>query len=146
MFQISSIPLENINLKKDLLSQEAGALVCFEGLVRNHNEGKKVSALEYEAFSALCDKEGLKVITEALDKFNIFNARCFHRIGKLSINEMAVWVGVTSAHRNDAFKACRYIIDEVKLRLPIWKKEYYKNGDSGWVSCEACSHPHTHEK
>ncbi len=143
MFQISSTPLENISLKKDILSQDAGAFVCFEGLVRNHNEGKKVSALEYEAFSALCEKEGLKIITEALNQFNILNAKCVHRIGKLSISEMAVWVGVSSAHREAAFKACHYIIDEVKLRLPIWKKEYYINGDSGWVSCEACSHPHT---
>jgi len=52
---------------------------------------------------------------------------------------MAVWVGVTAAHRDDSFKACRYIIDQIKIRLPIWKKEYYEQGDSGWVACEACA-------
>jgi molybdopterin synthase catalytic subunit len=57
----------------------------------------------------------------------------------LSLGEMAVWVGVSSAHRGEAFDACRFIIDEVKHRVPIWKKEHYKNGDSGWVNCERCA-------
>jgi len=146
MFQLSSTPLESINLRDGLYSEEAGAFVSFEGLVRDHNDGKKVSALEYEAFAALCKKEGEKVLQEALAQFDIVNVRCIHRVGKLAISEMAVWVGVSAAHRDHAFKACRYIIDEVKWRLPIWKKEYYENGDSGWVSCEACSHYHAHEK
>ncbi len=146
MFQLSSTPLENMNLKKGLSSEEAGAFVSFEGLVRNHNEGKKVSALEYEAFAILCKKEGQKVLKEVLSKFDILNAKCFHRVGKLPISEMAVWVGVSAAHRDHAFKACRYIIDEIKSRLPIWKKEYYENGDSGWVSCKACSHTVHDEK
>ncbi|VAX36026.1 Molybdopterin synthase catalytic subunit MoaE [hydrothermal vent metagenome] len=144
MFQIFSKPLESINLREGLASNEVGAFVCFEGLVRNHNEGKKVIALEYEAFSALCDKEAAKIMQEAYEKFNIFNAKCFHRVGKLDIKEMAVWVGVTSAHRDAAFEACRYIIDEIKFRIPIWKKEYYENGDSGWVNCEECSKAHHH--
>jgi molybdopterin synthase catalytic subunit/adenylyltransferase/sulfurtransferase len=81
-----------------------------------------------------------------------------HRIGALQVGELAVWVGVSAAHRDEAFRACRYIIDEVKHRLPIWKKEHYLNGDSGWVNCERCAsapsrhsaddavdHPHVHE-
>jgi molybdopterin synthase catalytic subunit len=66
-----------------------------------------------------------------------------HREGTLELGECAVWVGVTAAHRDEAFAACRYIIDEVKVRLPIWKKEYYVNGDSGWVNCERCA-AHAH--
>jgi len=62
-----------------------------------------------------------------------------HRIGVLAVGELAVWVGVSAAHRDEAFRACRYIIDEVKHRLPIWKKEHYLNGDSGWVNCERCA-------
>jgi molybdopterin synthase catalytic subunit len=62
-----------------------------------------------------------------------------HRIGALAVGELAVWVGVSAAHRDEAFRACRYIIDEVKHRLPIWKKEHYLNGDSGWVNCERCA-------
>ena len=65
--------------------------------------------------------------------------RCVHRVGLLELGECAVWIGVASPHRDEAFKACRYIIDEIKVRLPIWKKEHYVNGDSGWVNCERCA-------
>jgi molybdopterin synthase catalytic subunit len=62
-----------------------------------------------------------------------------HRVGALQLSEVAVWVGAAAAHRDEAFRACRYIIDEVKHRLPIWKKEHYEAGDSGWVNCERCA-------
>ena len=66
-------------------------------------------------------------------------AACEHRLGDLLIGEVAVWVGASAPHRNEAFLAARYIIDEVKHRLPIWKKEHYLSGDSGWVNCERCA-------
>jgi len=135
VFSVSQIPLEQVILKNGLLSQEAGALVTFEGFVRCHNEGKEVVTLEYDVFDSLAIKEGNCVLTEAKEKFSILDAKCFHRKGKLAIGEMAVWVGVSAGHRDEAFKACKYIIDEIKLRLPIWKKEYYANGDSGWIGC-----------
>ncbi len=134
MFKLFSTPLEQINLKEGLISNTAGAFSSFEGLVRNHNENRDVIALEYEAHEALCLKEAEKIFAEVRQKFNIINLRCFHRVGKLQIGEMAVWVGVIASHRDDSFKACRYIIDEVKKRLPIWKKEYYADGDSGWIN------------
>ena len=134
MFQLSSHPLETINLKENLSCKTAGAFATFEGLVRNHNEGKTVTSLEYEAHEVLCRKEAEKIFAEAHKKFPIIGAKCFHRIGKLNIGEMAVWVGVTAAHRDEAFKACRFIIDEIKTRLPIWKKEFYADGDSGWIN------------
>jgi len=142
MFQILQVPLEKVDLRKGLNSKNAGAFSCFEGRVRDHNEGKKVIALEYEAYESLCEREAQKIFREVFGRFNIIEARCYHRKGKLSIGEMAVWVGVIAAHRDDSFKACRYIIDEVKGRLPIWKKEYYENGDSEWIACNACT-PHT---
>jgi molybdopterin synthase catalytic subunit len=67
------------------------------------------------------------------------HALCIHRVGALGLSDMAVWVGVSSAHRGEAFDACRFIIDEVKHRVPIWKKEHYRSGDSGWVNCERCA-------
>jgi molybdopterin synthase catalytic subunit len=73
------------------------------------------------------------------------NAVCIHRVGILEIGDLAVWVGVSAGHRDEAFKACRYIIDEIKHRVPVWKKEYYSGGDSGWVNCEACAN-HTHDQ
>ena len=69
-----------------------------------------------------------------------------HRVGDLQLGDVAVWVGVSSPHRDEAFKACRFIIDEVKHRVPIWKKEHYANGDSGWVNCERCAaDAHAHD-
>jgi molybdopterin synthase catalytic subunit len=73
----------------------------------------------------------------------VIKAACVHRTGSLAIGDLAVWVGVSSQHRAEAFAACRYIIDEVKHRVPIWKKEHYVNGDSGWVNCERCAE-HAH--
>jgi molybdopterin/thiamine biosynthesis adenylyltransferase/rhodanese-related sulfurtransferase len=69
----------------------------------------------------------------------VTRAACMHRVGSLALGEVAVWVGVSAAHRDEAFRACRFIIDEVKHRVPIWKKEHYVNGDSGWVNCERCA-------
>ena len=136
MFTISQTPLENIALRENFSNPHAGALAIFEGFVRDHSDGKDVKALEYDVFEGLAQKEGRAILEEAKKKFSVIEAKCFHRAGKLSIGEMAVWVGVIAGHRNDAFAACRYIIDEIKKRLPIWKKEYYKDGDSGWVNCK----------
>jgi len=84
-------------------------------------------------------KAGDRVVAEALRRFPVKHALCIHRVGSLDLGDMAVWVGVSSAHRGEAFDACRYIIDEVKHRLPIWKKEHYRSGNSGWVNCERCA-------
>ena len=126
-------------LRKELVDPAAGAYAGFEGWIRNVNEGHDVLRLEYEAYEPLAVSEGEKVIAEAREKFPILHAHCVHRTGMLEIGECAVWVGVSSGHRDEAFLACRYIIDQVKVRLPIWKKEHYANGDSGWVNCERCA-------
>ena len=145
MFLMRLTPLDGPALQAELTDPAAGACVTFEGWVRNENEGKEVHRLEYEGYEAMAVKEGAKITAEARDKFGILHATCVHRVGHLDIGEMAVWVGVTSGHRTEAFRACEYIIDEIKHRLPIWKKEYYTDGDSGWVNCEACaSHAHPH--
>lgn len=140
-FDFSDKPLDLVRLKEDLTSPYCGGYSSFEGWVRDHNEGHQVEALEYEAYEALAVKEGHRIIDEALDRFDITKAKCVHRVGALGIGDLAVWVGVSAAHRDAAFKACRYIIDQVKVRVPIWKKEHYPDGHSGWVNCEHC---HTH--
>jgi len=136
MFRLSTTPLHCDDLKKILSCFSVGAVVTFEGIVRNHSDGREVLALEYEVYEELAVQEAAKIISEVRQQFKIMDARCAHRIGKLTIGDVAVWVGVSAAHRDNAFKACRYIIDEIKKRLPIWKKEYYTNGDSGWVNSE----------
>ena len=122
-----------------VLDPVAGGYSSFEGWVRNHNDGRGVLRLEYEGYEALGIKEGDRIVAEAFARFPIAKAHCVHRLGALEIGDLAVWVGVTAAHRDAAFGACRYIIDEVKMRVPIWKKEHYAAGDSGWINCEATS-------
>ncbi|HXA36089.1 MAG TPA: molybdenum cofactor biosynthesis protein MoaE [Steroidobacteraceae bacterium] len=138
-FRFAQTAIDTGAARLELLDSGAGGYVSFEGWVRNHNEGLDVTRLEYEAFQELAVKEGERIVAEALRRFPVKHALCIHRVGALAVSEMAVWVGVSSAHRGEAFEACRFIIDEVKHRVPIWKKEHYRNGDSGWVNCERCA-------
>ncbi|MFT5240800.1 MAG: molybdopterin synthase catalytic subunit [Candidatus Promineifilaceae bacterium] len=117
----------------------AGALVTFEGWIRNVNEGKAVTSLEYEAYVNLAEREGQTILDEAKQHFPILRAACVHRTGHLAIADVAVWVGVACAHRDAAYKANRFIIDEVKRRLPIWKREHYADGSADWVRCQECA-------
>ena len=141
----SVIPVER--LRQSLQHDDCGGYVAFEGWVRNHNEGRRVLRLEYEVFAPLAKREGERILEEARRRFEVDSVACAHRVGPLAIGEIAVWVGASGVHRGAAFDACRYIIDEVKHRLPIWKKEFYEDGDSGWVNCEHCAaaaHGHRH--
>jgi sulfur-carrier protein adenylyltransferase/sulfurtransferase len=144
-FSFSREKIDEAAVRTQLFDPAAGGYTSFEGWVRNHNEGLAVRHLEYEAFEPLAIKEGERIVAEAIEKFGVEHAACVHRIGDLAIGEMAVWVGVSARHRDEAFRACRYIIDEVKHRVPIWKKEHYVNGDSGWVNCERCAASAAHE-
>jgi len=137
--KVTSSGIDIAMCSQQLINSSAGAFAGFEGWVRNYNDGHKVLQLEYEVYTPIAESEGRKIIQEAKERFDILDAQGIHRSGLLEIGECAVWVGVSSAHRNEAFDACRYIIDHIKVRLPIWKKEYYENGDSGWVNCEQCA-------
>jgi molybdopterin synthase catalytic subunit len=139
MMRISSRVIRPDELRAQLSDPRAGAYAAFEGWIRNENEGHDVLRLEYESYEPLAVKEGERVLRETAEKFPILKSRCVHRVGMLEIGECAVWVGVAAPHRDEAFAACRYIIDQVKLRLPIWKKEHYADGHSGWVNCERCA-------
>jgi len=143
-FAFSTAPIDTVAGREALSDRACGGYATFEGWVRDHNEGREVQRLEYEAFAALAEREGERIVAEAITRFGVQHAACVHRIGDLGLGEMAVWVGVSSAHRAEAFAACRYIIDEVKHRVPIWKKEHYVDGDSGWVNCERCAQPAGH--
>ncbi len=144
-FRINTLALQPEEDRRALLGPGSGGYVSFEGWVRNRNDGRDVLRLEYQAYEALALKEGNRIVAAAAELFPIDAALCVHRVGKLEIGDLAVWVGVSAGHRDEAFRACRYIIDEIKHRVPIWKKEYYVDGDSGWVNCEACaSHEHDH--
>lgn len=135
MFRISPEPIEPAVLRQTLIDTRAGACAVFEGWVRNRNDGRPVQALEYEAFTPLAEQEGARILAEAHDRFALLGAACMHRVGHLQLGELAVWVGVTAEHRDAAFAACRYIIDEAKARVPIWKKEHYAGGATAWINC-----------
>ena len=139
MISMTTAAIDPHELRERLFDPGAGAYCGFEGWIRNENEGKEVLRLEYEAYEPLAISEGEKIIAEARSRYPLLHAHCVHRTGTLEIGECAVWVGVSAPHREEAFQACRYIIDQLKVRLPIWKKEHYADGHSGWVNCERCA-------
>ena len=132
-FELSQTPFDTATLRARLLDARVGAYASFEGWVRDHNDGRSVHGLRYESYDVLAQREGEAIIEEALARFDILDAACVHRTGDLAIGELAVWVGVTAAHRDAAFAACRHVIDEMKSRVPIWKHERYVEGDAGWL-------------
>jgi molybdopterin synthase catalytic subunit len=142
-FTVCNDSIDREGLRQSLLNRSCGASVLFEGWIRDHNEGREVLRLEYEVYRPLAVSEGRKILAEARQKYSIEDAACVHREGPLELGETAVIAAAVSAHRDEAFKACRYIIDEVKQRLPIWKKEHYADGDAEWVNCKRCSE-HAH--
>ena len=129
MFRIVSESIQPFGLA----GSSVGAVVVFEGRVRDVNEGKRVLSLEYEAKETLANKEGGRVVSEALSRFEIEAARCEHRVGHLQIGDVAIRVEVAAGHRLAAFQACQYIVDEVKARVPIWKKEHYADESARWI-------------
>jgi molybdopterin synthase catalytic subunit len=140
-FEVTERRIDPEALKKELSREAAGAFVSFEGWVRDHNDGQAVTALEYEAHAPVANKEGQRILNEAIERFDVLAAFGQHRVGRLQIGDCAVWVGVSAAHRGVAFDACRYIIDELKQRVPIWKKEHYVGGPSGWINSQTDAMP-----
>lgn len=134
MFTLQQKPIEANQKISTHLNSSAGAVTNFEGIVRSDkHEGKEVTSLLYIADEAACRSEGEKIIKETISKFSIIDAVCIQRTGQVGVGESGIWIGVWSSHRDEAFKACRYIIEEIKQRLLIWKKEFFKDGTSHWV-------------
>lgn len=132
-FSLASESIDVVALSADLASPASGAVVTFDGRVRNHNAGKAVGHLEYQAYPALAIKTGQRILEEEAEKHGIHTARAVHRVGTLSIGDAAVWLGVASAHRGAAFEAARSIMERLKYELPVWKKETYADGSVEWV-------------
>ena len=141
MFELTALPLDAAALAGRLAAPDTGALVVFEGRVRNHHLGRPVTRLDYEAFDAMARLEGEALVAETERIFPGTRVLCVHRTGALEIGAAAVWIGVASAHRDAAFAACRHVIEEIKLRLPVWKKEHHPDGAAEWVNCTAVARP-----
>jgi molybdopterin synthase catalytic subunit len=120
-------------LAKSLQNSGAGALVSFEGWVRSTSSHGTVAAILYEAYEELSRAEFDKIVKETRQRYNVLSIHCGHRTGRVPAGEPAVWVGVLAVHRREAFQACEKIMDELKARLPIWKKEIYTDGNSRWI-------------
>jgi molybdopterin synthase catalytic subunit len=118
-----------------------GAVVRFEGVVRDNNDGKAVVELEYSAYQVLAEREGSRIVRDSIDRFGLFAGFCVHRVGVLRPGDVAVRVWAAAAHRREAFAACEGIIDAIKASVPIWKRETYVGGDRVWVTC-ADHHQH----
>lgn len=134
LFSLSSDPIDSPQWHRCLHSLTDGAVVVFEGLVRNYHGDRPVAALDYEAVEGLALQTFAAIEQEAVAMFGLSRVIAVHRVGRVSAGDPAVWVGVASPHRDAAFAGCRFVIDELKQRLPIWKKEVYEDGAVRWVN------------
>jgi molybdopterin synthase catalytic subunit len=114
----------------------AGATVTFIGTTRNHNDGRRVIALDYEGYPEMAEKELGRIGEEAKKKWNIQRMAIIHRLGPVQITEPSVIIAVSAAHRGDAFEACRFAIEEIKKTVPIWKKELFEGGEI-WIGTQS---------
>ncbi|MFL5403777.1 MAG: molybdenum cofactor biosynthesis protein MoaE [Gemmatimonadales bacterium] len=132
MAYLVSEPIELGPLLKQVESPERGGVTSFLGTVRNHHAGRTVVRLDYSAYSPMAEVECERIVQEAESRWEVAVA-LRHRIGQLAIGDTAVAIAAASAHRDEAFLACRYVIEELKRRVPIWKREVYADGTVEWV-------------
>ncbi|MBN2339362.1 MAG: molybdenum cofactor biosynthesis protein MoaE [Acidobacteria bacterium] len=132
MFSLTREPIDTARISRSLQQPEDGALVVFEGIVRNHARDKAVRYLEYEAYESMALKKLEEVGTTARSRFDIRDIAIVHRLGHMEIGEASTVIVVASAHRGAAFEACRFAIDTIKEIVPIWKKEFYTDGEV-WI-------------
>ena len=132
-FRLNPVAIDVAALRRELEDAHCGAVVAFDGVVRDHHGGRAVSALRYQAYAAMAEREGQAIIDAALRDFAVRRIVAEHRTGLLAIGDIAVYVGVAAAHRDAAFTACRFVIDQLKSRVPIWKHEHYADGAAEWI-------------
>ncbi len=132
MFKITREPLSVESVVNDVNKGGNGGICTFVGTVRDNAEGKGVLHLEYDAYPAMAEKKLAEIAAEIKDKWGLTDVSIVHRIGKLNIGEAAAIIAVGAAHRKEAFAACQYAIDRIKEYVPIWKKEFFEDGEV-WV-------------
>jgi molybdopterin synthase catalytic subunit len=133
---LTSGPLDADRLLRAVAAPDRGGLALFVGTVRDHHEGKRVLRLEYTAYPEMAEAEFERILREAEGRWPV-RATVVHRLGILEVGEASVVVAAGGAHRDEAFAACRYVIEELKRRVPIWKREHYATGETGWVESGA---------
>ncbi len=133
MIEITNQPIDVQKVINAALQNSAGAINTFIGTVRNQTSGKKVVRLEYEAYEPMAVSEIRKIVDKANASWQLLGWAVSHRVGMLHPGEIAVVVSIATAHRKESFEACQFIIDNLKLTVPIWKREFFEDGDQ-WVS------------
>jgi molybdopterin synthase catalytic subunit len=136
-FEVTPAPLDPARLVAAVRKDESGAVVLFHGVARNNADGRRVVALEYDAYPAMAEKKLREVADEVAARWRITGIGIFHRTGRLAIGEASLLVAVSSAHRQEAFEACHHAVDRIKQTVPIWKKEIWEDGDGAWVAGHA---------
>lgn len=135
MARLQDGPISLASLIEAVQGDADGAIATFLGVVRDHNDGRRVRFLEYEAYAPMAEAEMAKIEGEAIERFGVSKVAIAHRIGRLEIGEASVAIAVASPHRAEALDACRWAIDTLKHTVPIWKKEHFEGG-AVWV--EGC--------
>ena len=134
MFRVTTEPL-SVQQVNDLVKRPTdGAVVTFDGIVRNNFDGRSVRYLEYEAYAAMAEKKLAEIGAEVQQKFAVGEIAMMHRIGRLEIGESSIVIAIAAPHRHAAFEACAYAMDRVKAEVPVWKKESFADGDDHWVN------------
>lgn len=137
LFQLGSARIDPVQQRERLGEHAAaGAFVSFEGWVRDHHQGRQVLALNYEAHPVLAQRTGESILAACLRQPGVLAVAAAHRTGALQVGDIAVWVGVCTAHRDLAFAVCRELIDRIKAEVPIWKHEHYQDHAAAWVGAD----------
>jgi molybdopterin synthase catalytic subunit len=136
MFRVTDKTLNLQELIDFVVDAEAGAIATFVGTTRNHNDGRRVIALDYESYPEMAEKELVRLGEEAKRRWPICRMAIVHRIGPVQITEASVMIAVSAAHRDAAFAACRFAIEEIKRTVPIWKKEVFEGGEI-WIGTQS---------
>jgi len=130
-------PIEPVALLQGLAGPDCGAVALFVGLVRRAPEDGPVTAIEYTAYEAMVEAEWSRIIGEARERWPLARARACHRVGLVSVGEVSIAVAAAAPHRAEAFAVCRYVVEEAKRRLPVWKQEIFDDGTRRWKADRA---------
>jgi len=133
---VSSEPLSVDAAMKEVGHPGAGAINVFTGVVRDHHEGRRVVRLDYEAHPSLAEVEMRRILEGIVAEWPMVRVAVRHRVGELAVGDLAIVIAVSAPHRAEAFAACRAAIDRIKETVPIWKKEWDREGDSTWIALE----------
>jgi molybdopterin synthase catalytic subunit/molybdopterin converting factor small subunit len=131
-FRLIDGPLDLTEVVAEVSDEQAGAIATFEGTVRRQSRGREVIALDYEAYGGMAEKVMAEIAERVKERYDLCQVAVAHRVGRCEVGEVSVAIAVSAPHRQDALSACRDVIDELKERVPLWKKELYEGGEE-WI-------------